>query len=95
MSLALTPTSFLGAWRYSETESALLAALRDRLDVVPVPRPARRKRQPPRHECGTKICLQKGIEFARCLLGPANIPTTQRYMHPDDRELADAQDLVE
>jgi hypothetical protein len=25
----------------------------------------------------------------------ANISTTQRYMHLDDRELADAQDLVE
>ena len=28
-------------------------------------------------------------------LGHANIATTQRYMHLDDRELADAQDLVE
>jgi len=27
--------------------------------------------------------------------GHANISTTQRYMHLDDRELADAQDLVE
>jgi hypothetical protein len=35
-------------------------------------------------------------EFAGQLpLGPANISTTQRYMHLDDRELADAQDLVE
>ncbi|MGE5192477.1 MAG: tyrosine-type recombinase/integrase, partial [Deltaproteobacteria bacterium] len=48
-----------------------------------------------RHECGTKICREKGIEFARRLLGHANIATTQRYMHLDDRELADAQDLVE
>jgi site-specific recombinase XerD len=48
-----------------------------------------------RHECGTKICRQKGIKFARRLLGHANISTTQRYMHLDDRELADAQDLVE
>jgi integrase len=48
-----------------------------------------------RHECGTQICRQKGIEFARRLLGHANISTTQRYMHLDDRELADAQDLVE
>ena len=48
-----------------------------------------------RHECGTKICREKGIEFARRLLGHANISTTQRYMHLDDRELADAQDLVE
>ncbi len=32
---------------------------------------------------------------ARRLLGHANISTTQRYMHLDDRELADAQDLVE
>ena len=48
-----------------------------------------------RHECGTKVCRQKGIEFARRLLGHANISTTQRYMHLDDRELADAQDLVE
>jgi integrase len=48
-----------------------------------------------RHECGTTICREKGIEFARRLLGHANISTTQRYMHLDDRELADAQDLVE
>ncbi len=48
-----------------------------------------------RHECGTKICREKGIEFARRLLGHANISTTQRYVHVDDRELADAQDLVE
>jgi integrase len=34
-----------------------------------------------RHECGTKVCRQKGIEFARRLLGHANISTTQRYMH--------------
>jgi hypothetical protein len=48
-----------------------------------------------RHECGTKICRQKGIEFARRLLADANISTTQRYVHLDDRELADAQDLVD
>jgi hypothetical protein len=36
-----------------------------------------------------------GIEYARRLLGHANISTTQRYVHLDDRELADAQDLVE
>ena len=48
-----------------------------------------------RHECGTKICREKGIEFACRLLGHANIATTQTYMHLDDRELADAQDLVE
>ena len=48
-----------------------------------------------RHKCGTKICRQKGIEHARRLLGHSNISTTQRYMHRDDRELADAQDLVE
>ena len=48
-----------------------------------------------RHECGTKICREKGIEYARRLLGHTNISTTQRYMHLDDRELADAQDLVE
>ncbi len=47
------------------------------------------------HECGTKICREKGIEFARRLLGHANISTTQRYMHLDDRELAEAQDRVE
>jgi integrase len=44
-----------------------------------------------RHECGTKICREKGIEYARRLLGHANISTTQRYMHLDDSELADAQ----
>jgi integrase len=48
-----------------------------------------------RHECGTKICREKGIEYGRRLLGHSNISTTQRYMHLDDRELADAQDLVE
>src|SRR5262249_13075373 len=48
-----------------------------------------------RRECGTKICREKGIEYARRLLGHANISTTQRYMHLDERELADAQDLVE
>jgi site-specific recombinase XerD len=48
-----------------------------------------------RHECGTKICRQKGIEYARRLLGHSNISTTQRYMHLDDRELAEAQDLVD
>jgi integrase len=48
-----------------------------------------------RHECGTKICREKGIEYARRLLGHTSISTTQRYMHLDDRELADAQDLIE
>jgi integrase len=48
-----------------------------------------------RHECGTKICREKGIEFARRLLGHANISTAQRYIRLDDRERADAQDLVE
>jgi integrase len=48
-----------------------------------------------RHECGTKICREKGIEYARRLLGHTNITTTQRYMHLDENELADAQDLVE
>ena len=48
-----------------------------------------------RHECGTKICREKGIEYARRLLGHTNITTTQRYMHLDEKELADAQDLIE
>lgn len=48
-----------------------------------------------RHECGTKICREKGIEYARRLLGHSDISTTQRYMHLEDRELADAQDLIE
>jgi hypothetical protein len=37
----------------------------------------------------------KGIEYARRLLGHTNISTTQRYMHLDDGELADAQDLID
>ena len=48
-----------------------------------------------RHECGTKICREKRIEYARRLLGHANISTAQRYVHLDDCELADAQHLVE
>ena len=48
-----------------------------------------------RHECGTKICREKGVEYARRLLGHTNISTTQRYMHLGDRDLAEAQDLVE
>jgi hypothetical protein len=35
------------------------------------------------------------IGVDRRLLGHANITTIQRYVHLDDRELADAQDLVE
>jgi site-specific recombinase XerD len=48
-----------------------------------------------RHECGTKICREEGIEYARRLLGHTNISTTQRYMHLDDSELADALDLID
>ena len=48
-----------------------------------------------RHECGTKVCRLKGIEYARRLLGHTNISTTQRYMHLDEKELAEAQDLVD
>src|SRR5664279_924441 len=48
-----------------------------------------------RHECGTKICREKGIEYARRLLGHSNISTIQRYMLLDDGEVAVAQDLIE
>jgi len=41
------------------------------------------------------IGREKGIEYARRLLGHTNISTTQRYMHLDDWELAEAQDLDE
>jgi hypothetical protein len=37
-----------------------------------------------RHECGTKICREKGIEFARRLLGHSDISTTQRSVHLKD-----------
>jgi site-specific recombinase XerD len=46
-----------------------------------------------RHECGTKICREMGIEYARRLPGHTNIITNQRYTHLDDRQLADAQEL--
>jgi integrase len=45
-----------------------------------------------RHE---KICREKGIEYARRLRGHTNISTTQRYLHLDERELAEAQDVIE
>lgn len=48
-----------------------------------------------RHECGTKICREMGIEYARRLLAHSDISTTQRYMHLDDNELADSHDLIE
>jgi hypothetical protein len=48
-----------------------------------------------RHECGTKICREQRIGYARRLLGRTNITTTQRYVHLDEGELADAQDRVE
>ena len=48
-----------------------------------------------RHECGTKICREKGIEYVRRLLGHSSISAAQRYMDLNDQELADAQDLIE
>jgi site-specific recombinase XerD len=51
--------------------------------------------QEARSGCGTQVCRQKGIDYGRHLPGHSNIVTTQRYMHLDGRELADAQDLVE
>jgi len=42
-----------------------------------------------------KICREQGTEYARRLPGHANISTTQRYIHLDDRQLAEAQDRVE
>lgn len=50
---------------------------------------------PARHERGTKICRENGIEYARRLLGHSDFSTIQRYMHLDDKELADAQDLID
>src|SRR5262249_35061275 len=44
---------------------------------------------------GRKSAGKRGIEYARRLLWHANISTTQRYMHLDERQLADGQDLVE
>ncbi len=38
---------------------------------------------------------KSGSRHGRRLLGHANISTTQRYLHLDDRELAEAQDLAE
>ena len=35
------------------------------------------------HERGTKICREKGIEYARRLPGHSNITTTHRDMHLD------------
>src|SRR5262245_47487589 len=49
-------------------------------------------RRDARHECGRKICRQKGIEFARGW--GTRTAITQRYMHLEDWELADAHDLV-
>ncbi len=40
-------------------------------------------------------CSGFEIGHARLLLGHTNISTTQRYMHLDEGELADEQDLVE
>ncbi len=44
---------------------------------------------------GGGVFEKSGSGDARRLLGHTNISTTQRYMHLDDRELAEAQDLVE
>ena len=68
---------------------------RGRVSPAPARRPGETETIPARHECGTKICREKGIEYFRRLLGHAHISTTQRYMHLDDRELAEAQDLVQ
>jgi site-specific recombinase XerC len=38
---------------------------------------------------------RKGIGYTRRLLGHVNITTPQPYMHLDERELADVQDLVD
>jgi len=40
---------------------------------------------------GRKSAVRKGIEYSRRLLGYTNITTTQRDMHLDELELADAQ----
>ncbi len=48
-----------------------------------------------RHECGTAVCKEKGLEVTRRILGHTNPKTTIRYVHYDDRELADLQDAVD
>ena len=47
-----------------------------------------------RHECGTRIYREKGIESARRFLGHANITTTQVYTKLDHQHLARVYDAA-
>lgn len=44
-----------------------------------------------RHEFGTTVAQNSGIDAAKALLGHRNITTTQRYSHPPMTHLADVQ----
>ncbi len=92
--LAAAPLPSTGPWcRVSgEIATAVVSARHDR---------RRRSRLAIRTSCPRErpplagFLRKSGSGDARRLLGHANISTTQRNLQLDDRELADAQDLVE